>query len=389
MLNKRKCPICGGGKADRIKHICNIVPEDCLLPYGTEADIVMCHDCGFIYHDVSENINAAAYYSIYTGSGEIKEYIVKEDERRLNLGCTEFLCRNGLSNQDFVLDIGCSYGVLLSLLKDRGFHNIYGMDEDKSAIAYLKRNGFKVHEGSIFDEGLPEFEGKFDFIVLRFILEHLYEPRKAIQNVERWLKPGGSIMIVLPDLSSYYESEPFPGYYVEFEHINHFTLNSVVNLMRDWDLRAYEKDSEFYPVMRILLSKKEKPVIRNIYFDGNGLKYFERHLNECNKRAAGLMDKIHDLKKNQTEVALWGGGNFVYRLLTHTPLKDCNIKYIVDNSEKIQGSILNGRRIIAPAEFVKEPFTGTIVISGKNSIDSIKRDIKNLNVQNPVICLSE
>lgn len=389
MTANRKCPVCGGLDARLIKQVHNIVPKGFLLPYGTDADLLVCLSCGAVFHDVAETMDADAYYGSYTGNGETKEYEVKEDEKRLNLGCAKFLLNANIHKSDFILDVGCSYGVLLSILKEQGFHNLYGLDEDKSAVSYLEKKGYPMRCASIFEEGLPEFEHKFDVIVLRAILEHLYDPKRAIQNVERWLKPGGTLMLVVPDLSSYYELEPFPGYYVEFEHINHFTLESIMNLMNDWDLRAYEKASELYPIMRVIFSKKESPIKRKLCFDENGLIYFNRHLNQANREAKKLMDKIMCLKESQTEAALWGGGNFVYRLLTHTPLKDCNIKYVIDRNEALQGCELEGRIIMSPEDFAEEHFSGPIIISGKSSIKSIKANIKDLALKNPIICLSE
>lgn len=387
-MSKRKCPVCGSDKKKIIKHIHNIVPEGQILPYGEDSDLCACTECGFVYHDVEDMGLAEQYYNIYTGNGSEAAYRITEDTRMLNEGCARFAANAGITSDSEILDIGCSYGVLLSILNEMGFGNTYGMDEDKAAIAYLKKKGFKAETGNVLSDGFREFENKFDLIILRFLVEHLYDPGVAIRNVERWLKPEGKLMIVVPDISLYVESEPFPGYYVEFEHINHFSINSLTNLMNEWTLTAFEKTPVFYPTLRSIF-RKSKEGTREIVNDMNDLKYMMRHFTECNVSANALMDKIGLLEKRQTEVALWGAGNFVNRLLTHTNLSHCNIKYIVDRNPGLQGKELSGNVILSPEEFVGKDFRGSIIISGRASRDNIVESIRGLGLENDVICLSD
>lgn len=96
-----------------------------------------------------------------------------------------------------------------------------------------------------------------------------------------------------------------------------------------------------------------------------------------------VMEKIDELQSE--EVALWGVSVFVYRLLTHTHFKNCNLKLLVDGNPHSQGQHIMGLTIHSP-DRLKE-FDGTIVVSGRNSAQSIKKAIKDMGLKNKVVYL--
>ncbi|HMQ63711.1 MAG TPA: methyltransferase domain-containing protein [Flavilitoribacter sp.] len=97
------------------------------------------------------------------------------------------------------LDIGCSSGFLLSELIDSGAapDQVYGVDISDEAIAACKAKGldqvFKMDATRI---ELPE--NHFDYIVASDCLEHLNEDRRALDNWQKLLKPGGRLILFVP-----------------------------------------------------------------------------------------------------------------------------------------------------------------------------------------------
>jgi len=45
-----------------------------------------------------------------------------------------------VDHNDSILDVGCNSGYNLSLFYDSGFHNLYGIDPQKSAVEFVKKN---------------------------------------------------------------------------------------------------------------------------------------------------------------------------------------------------------------------------------------------------------
>lgn len=56
----------------------------------------------------------------------------------------------------------------------------------------------------IYDSVLPEWEEKFDVVILRDVIEHLDSAETAIKQIKKIIKPGGVLYITFPPYSSPY-----------------------------------------------------------------------------------------------------------------------------------------------------------------------------------------
>jgi hypothetical protein len=70
-------------------------------------------------------------------------------------------------------------------------------------------------------------------------------------------------------------------------------------------------------------------------------------------------------------------------LLSHTPLSENNIRFIVDKDEKKQGKKILGIEIMN-SEILKD-FTGTIVVCSTTAKEYIVSDIKEMGLTNDVV----
>lgn len=374
----RACPVCGSWDSAPVLQLELVVPETFLLQRSFSVNA--CARCGAIFHDVKPQPHRDSYYESYTGA-DTQEYPVSTEQARLNELTIGFLERAGLASADqAIADIGCSFGVTLTALQQRGFNNLYAMDPDQAAIRYLSRLGIPGRTG-FATETFSELENSFDLVILRHVLEHLDFPVQAIDNVGGWLKPGGWIYIELPDLTRYQECGPFPGYFFEFEHINHFSLLSLLNLMQSYTLIQFESSSEIYPCIRALFEKS--PAAKPLHRSAADAGLVERSFSQPSEAGEALLANIAAL--GNREIALWGVSVFVYRLLTHTPLKNCNICRLVDGNPQRQGETLLGLTIESPETL--SSFAGDIVICGENSADSIERAARALGLDNNVVRL--
>jgi SAM-dependent methyltransferase len=100
-----------------------------------------------------------------------------------------------------VLDVGCAYGFMLQRFPE-SFQK-FGIDVSKYAIEMAKERlptaTFKV--GNAEDE-LPFEEDFFDMILLRDVLEHLENPKVALENIQKVLKKDGILYITTPNLNT-------------------------------------------------------------------------------------------------------------------------------------------------------------------------------------------
>lgn len=110
-----------------------------------------------------------------------------------------------------VLDAGTGFGALALELAGQIPITVHAVDYDSSKLDVAKTIHNKLrrldffHEDSKihFDEGnlysLPYEDGQFDFVVSRFVYQHLRDPQAVTKEFMRVMRPGGYICIVAID----------------------------------------------------------------------------------------------------------------------------------------------------------------------------------------------
>ena len=123
-----------------------------------------------------------------------REFVVRDHVRFL-LRCAR-RCSGGRS----LLDIGCGSGTFLSVAHRHGF-SACGMDQSPHAVAAAGNlQGIEVRQGEV---GSGVWEGRrFDFVSMFHVLEHLPDPRTGLSYAAGLLRPGGSLLIQVPNVAS-------------------------------------------------------------------------------------------------------------------------------------------------------------------------------------------
>jgi len=93
-----------------------------------------------------------------------------------------------------IIDIGCGTGRLLKMLSNSGYETT-GIDKDKTAIDFCKRNGVNVIEYDIECGNLPFKDDEFDTAVLMHVIEHAEDPDKVINEASRISK---NVVLIIP-----------------------------------------------------------------------------------------------------------------------------------------------------------------------------------------------
>lgn len=106
-----------------------------------------------------------------------------------------------------ILDVGCSNGALGKSLKEQaGSRYVLGLEGDSQFIDQAKSrlDSAILCDLNALDWKLLEDEEPFDCIIFADVLEHLIEPTVLFSAlVEKKLKPGGNVIISLPNASHY------------------------------------------------------------------------------------------------------------------------------------------------------------------------------------------
>lgn len=133
---------------------------------------------------------------------------------------TEFL-RDTLLPQpgERVLDVGCGAGtaeLILQMLQPGGVRFV-GIDIVRERVRDAQRaaraNGVGAELATADAAALPFAAGTFDAAFAVAVLQHVAEPKRAVQGLARVLRPGGRLVVVEPDNAArYWFSEPSSGY---------------------------------------------------------------------------------------------------------------------------------------------------------------------------------
>ena len=95
-----------------------------------------------------------------------------------------------------MLEIGCGNGSVLAYLKENGV-NIEGGDIFIEGLKFCRQRAGPVALYQVDILSLP-FRNDFDIIGVFDVLEHIEEDEKALAEISRALKPGGTILITVP-----------------------------------------------------------------------------------------------------------------------------------------------------------------------------------------------
>lgn len=137
--------------------------------------------------------------------------------------------RNALSSTGTdasILDFGCGFGQLLNALGKAGYSHIEGADINPAAIAHLRNLSMVVHNLEELTNFYEDFAERYDYVVMSHVLEHFpkEEAIPQLTRVRRLLKPGGALIIMVPNAQSN------TGCYWAYEDFTHYTLFTAGSL---------------------------------------------------------------------------------------------------------------------------------------------------------------
>jgi SAM-dependent methyltransferase len=173
------------------------------------------------------------------------------------------------------LDVGCRNGNFILGIKDI-CSVVIGIEPNSSAANYCKQIGLNVRN-EFFSARTLQYQG-FNLINMSDVIEHVPYPQTMVKDAMSLLSNNGYIIIRTPNLASFWSRSTFLVYkcfgvpwssLTPPEHLSNFSLNGLVNLLRDHGLfidSVYnESPSLYYEVgqLHLLSDLRKSPSLHN------------------------------------------------------------------------------------------------------------------------------
>lgn len=102
-----------------------------------------------------------------------------------------------------LLDVGCWNGYLLERIRAAGLYQDHsGVDIVPDGIDATRAKGFQAQVADLNQQGLPFPDAHFDGVTMLAVLEHVFDPYAVIREIYRVLRPGGELVIEVPNVAS-------------------------------------------------------------------------------------------------------------------------------------------------------------------------------------------
>jgi SAM-dependent methyltransferase len=101
-----------------------------------------------------------------------------------------------LAHDAKIVDVGCGFGDLLKLLKDRGYSGLTGVEPDAECREGAAKRGLDVREGTLAATGLPT--GFADVAIVNAVFHHVDDYLSAVEELSRILRSGGVLCFLEP-----------------------------------------------------------------------------------------------------------------------------------------------------------------------------------------------
>jgi SAM-dependent methyltransferase len=200
------------GSAPRVEIGCNLCGSTSAEPIRVDNgyQICRCRRCGLIYVNpqprlqVDEDVH---YLSDVDAAWDPED---TEGSEQLIAGALDDLAQfvGGVGR---LLDVGCGYGVFLAAARRRGWE-CSGIDVSEVGVAYaIDHFGLEdIRRGHL--ESAAYASGSFDAITMFNLLEHVSDPRALLEEAVRLLRPGGVLLVRVPNMAFHDLLWRIPGF---------------------------------------------------------------------------------------------------------------------------------------------------------------------------------
>ena len=219
MKENNKCPICGSPKSNKYWAM-----------HGYKLS--RCQRCNFVWDsNMSENVLLQydkSYFKNDNPKGGYTNYFEGMKINRKTFVDRLQKIEKKLGFKGKLLDVGAALGDCLEVAQNMGWKDSCGVEVSKFAVNESKKRGVKNIQNCQLSQSKFKLNS-FDAITYQDVIEHVPDPVKELKTAYKYLKDGGIIFLVTPDIGGYWHSllKSMWYHYKPGEHIMYFSQNNL------------------------------------------------------------------------------------------------------------------------------------------------------------------
>jgi len=335
------CPICNTDEHQQIfKKLTQGITSDSNF-INEEISNLICTNCGHVFNESGARNKTVSFYSdLYrlldsSPEADFKFYSklgsISYSDWRLNI-----LMKNlSLKTSGKILDIGCGKGnFLLKFSEKFPEWELFGIEASKNALTFAKEKlpNAQFYEGLFTHDPFGE---KFDIIASLELIEHLEDPTSFLQTAKRCLKENGIFLFDVPN----FKLNPADLYI--FDHLNHFTKETLQNLLHKNNLEAFQiiESSNRVPIFVICKKINKQKELVNYY------KLMEKLTKNHIEFNESLLNTYEHVNKKYDKVCVFGLGIMIWFGIQNNKIQKDKIVGIFDENDFLFGKEKHGIRI--------------------------------------------
>lgn len=282
------CAVCGSDDTDKI---CE------RGQFGLPTHVVLCKVCGLGY--LNPRWTKKRYIHFYTKEYDKyyrPEVYTNNGLSRVNyyLPVYERLSHHGLSpnNVKKVLDIGSGDGnnlnYLMQQIADADYYAIEPSEQCRETLSGMGVHILGTDVDADFHKG---FEGAFDLIIMRHVLEHFADPVDAMKKVRYMLKEDGLAYIAVPNNLKFGNGKLLESWF-RVVHTYYFTPRSLQNVFNKAGIRISKMQEGDAHNERELFAIVQKGEVEDVIYDADNYTQQKALFDKKLKRERVLLQQL-------------------------------------------------------------------------------------------------
>ena len=167
-----------------------------------------------------------------------------------------------------LLDVGAADGFLARRLTAQGWE-VTGIEGNPELAGRAQSQGSRIVIADL-SRSLPELEGRFDVIVYGDVLEHLAQPQDVFGRLNRFLAPGGAVILSMPNIAHLWiRLQLLLGRFryaergiLDRTHLRFFTLATFREFLRQEGIRCVEMQATPAPLELVVPERWQGPWLK-------------------------------------------------------------------------------------------------------------------------------